>query len=239
MLVSTRAIVLSALKYGEADLIVTCLTLSNGPKTYLVRGVLKSRKGKVRASYFQPLTQLELVATHKNKGTLEYIRETKIAIPYQTLHTDVIKGTLVMFLSEILKNTLREEETNEPLYHFLEHSLQWLDTHKDISNFHIFFLLRLSGYLGFHPDTSFIEGQYFNLEDGVFQHQASGWYCEEGPETVNLKRFFGIEFEASSQIKLTKTSRANLLLLLLRYYEFHVQDFKSPKSLLVLNQLFT
>jgi DNA repair protein RecO (recombination protein O) len=44
MQVRTKAIVLSALKYGDTSLIVRCYTQTSGLKSYLLRGVLKSRK---------------------------------------------------------------------------------------------------------------------------------------------------------------------------------------------------
>ncbi|WP_339702566.1 DNA repair protein RecO, partial [uncultured Marixanthomonas sp.] len=125
MLVSTKAIVISSVRYSEADLIVSCFTEADGLKSYMLRNILKSKKGKLRSSFFQPLTQLDLVANHKNKGTLEYIKEAKIIQPYQTLHSDVYKSSLVMFLSEILKSTIKEEETNTQLFQFLTYSFQW------------------------------------------------------------------------------------------------------------------
>ena len=73
MVVATKAIVFSAIKYSEADLIVSCFTETSGMKSYLLRNILKSKKGKLKASFFQPLTQLEIIADHKNKGTLEYL----------------------------------------------------------------------------------------------------------------------------------------------------------------------
>src|SRR6056297_3305585 len=112
MLITTKGIVFSALKYGEADLIVKCFTQKSGLKTYLLRGVLKSKKGKIKASLFQPLTQLEIVASHKDKGALEYMKEAKLGIVYQSLHTNVVKSTVVMFLSEVLRNAVKEEEAN-------------------------------------------------------------------------------------------------------------------------------
>ena len=127
MIVSTKAIVLSSLKYSEADLIVSCFTEKEGVKSYLLRGILKSKKGKLKTAYFQPFTQLDLVAFHKNKGTLESIREAKVIHPYQSLHTNVIKAGMVMFLSEMLKNCIKEEERNEDLYEFLENAFIWLD----------------------------------------------------------------------------------------------------------------
>ena len=78
-MVTTNAIVIGTKKYSEADIIVTCFTESDGIKTYMLRGILKSKKGKIRASHFQLLTQLEIEATHKNKGTLEYLKDAKIA----------------------------------------------------------------------------------------------------------------------------------------------------------------
>ena len=61
---TTKGIVLSALKYGDTSLIVKCFTEQDGVKSYLIRGVLKSKKGKLKPAYFQPLTQLLLTANH-------------------------------------------------------------------------------------------------------------------------------------------------------------------------------
>lgn len=238
MIVTTKAIVFSALKYSEADLIVTCFTKTSGIKTYLLRGVLKSRKGKIRASYFQPLTQLEIVAQHKDKGTLEYMKEVKVAFPYQTIHTHIEKSAIVMFLSEILKNSIREEEANEPLFNFLESALQWLDLHDSVANFHIYFLLKLSRYLGFYPDESNLSLPYFNLQEGVFQQNLTHIYCEKGEAVEAFKKFFVTKFEASFEIRIAKKLRAEVLHLLLAYYRLHLQDYKKPKSLAVLHQIF-
>lgn len=67
MLVSTKAIVLSAVKYGDSSLIVKCFTELSGVKSYLVKGVLSAKRGKIKPAYFQPLSQLEVVANHKIK----------------------------------------------------------------------------------------------------------------------------------------------------------------------------
>ncbi len=238
MLVNTKAIVVSALKYSEADLIVKCYTLSSGLKTYLLRGILKSKKGKFKTSQFQPLTQLEIVAKHKDKGTMEYLQEAKIRKHYRDLHTNVIKGAMVLFISEILKNTIQEEEQNEPLYYFLEGSIDWMDDADNISNFHLLFLLKLSRFLGFYPDDSNLEPSYFNMQEGIFQEQETGGYCIEGANSLLLKQFLGINFDASGEIKMSKTERSNFLSMLLVYYSLHIESFKKPKSLNVLNEIF-
>ena len=238
MIVNTKAIVFSSIKYGESDLIVKCFTESSGLKTYLLRKVLSSKKGKIKPSYFQALTLLEIEALHKDKGTLEYLKEVKVSYPYKTLQTEILKSTLAIFIAEILSNSISEEVQDKVLFQFVENALIWLDTHNDFANFHILFLLKLSLYLGFHPDTSTISNEYFNLLEGNFQQYSNGKYCESGQIIIDLKRFFGIDFDALSQIKLTKNQRSELLNLLLNYYQLHLHGFKKPKSLIVLNQIF-
>lgn len=238
MLITTRAIVISAIKYGEADLIVKCFTEISGLKTYLLRGILKSKKGKLKASLFQPLTQLEIVANHKDKGTLESMREARILHPYRTLHSNILKSTVVLFLAEMLRNAVGEEEENRQLYHFLEESFKWFDSNEQIANFHLLFLLKLTRYLGFYPDNSEMEQDVFNLLDGTFQAVETNSYCITSENLDLLKLLLGTDFDALGGIRLNQISRAKFLIMLLEYYELHLQGFKKPKSLSVLNEIF-
>ncbi len=238
MVITTNAIVLSSLKYSEADLIVKCYTESSGLKSYLLKNILKSRKGKLKASYFQPLTLLDLEVVHRDKGNLERIKEAKVLYPYKTLHTKVIKSAMVIFIAEILTNSIQEEVEDKALFQFLINSLIWLDNNNEIANFHILFLLKLSLYLGFYPDTSSTAHGNFNLLEGIFQPFNDGKYCENGVHVEMLKQFFGIKFDEISRIKPTKKVRLDILSLMLLYYQLHLQSFKKPKSLLVLNQIF-
>ncbi|WP_299213327.1 DNA repair protein RecO [uncultured Aquimarina sp.] len=238
MIVQTSAIVIHSLRYGESDLIVSLLTKTSGLRSYLLKGILKSKRGKIRASLFQPLTLLEIEANHKDKGTLERIKEAKILIPYQSLHTDFVKSSLVFFLSEILKNTIREEEVNEELFHYLETTFLWLDSHDNIGNFHISFLIKLTQYLGFYPDVSDMSLSVFNMQDGCFQDDTSNIYCVEGNSVLIFKEFLGTTFEESMSIKMSRIVRNEILNMLLVYFELHLHGFKKPKSLSILNEIF-
>ena len=239
MLITTKGIVFSALKYAEADLIVRCFTQKAGLKTYLLRGVLKSKKGKLKASLFQALTQLELVASHKDKGTLEYIKEAKIHRHYQSLHTNIMKSTVVMFLAEVLRNAVKEEEANPGLYYFLEESFNWFDSNEGSVNFHLLFLLKLTRYLGFYPDDAHQNASVFNLVDGNFQEVETNPDCINDENVGLLQQLLGTDFDGLSAIKLNQTSRSGFLLMLLRYYEIHLQGFHKPKSLAVLNEIYS
>jgi DNA repair protein RecO (recombination protein O) len=239
MLITTPAIVISSVKFGEADLIVKCLTKAEGLKSYILKGILKSKKGKFRTAYFQPLTLLDISSNHKNKGTLEYLLDAKVSRPYNTLHNQVVKSSLVLFLSEVLKQCIVEEEKNEKLFDFLVKSFHWLDGNEQIANFHLLFLLKLSDFLGFYPDESTLKLPVFNLMDGIFQNEVTNIYCvETNSENPLFKRLFGINFDALKDLKPTKKEREACLQLLLLYFQLHLQGFKPPKSLSVLNQIF-
>lgn len=239
MQVTTKAIVLSSLKYGDTSLIVKAFTLSDGLKSYLLKGVLTARKGKLKAAYFQPLTQLEIVANHKNKGTLESIREVRVTHHYSSLHSDISKNAITLFLAEMLANSIQEEESNIGLFSFLENVLQWLDTNNEVNNFHIYFLIDLTKYLGFHPDTSSTQGLYFDLLEAEFTNSATLNPMLKG-ENLNLfKRFLGMDLDAIDSIKMRKADRQLLLQSLVLYFELHLQGFRKPKSLAILNEVFS
>ncbi|WP_121665937.1 DNA repair protein RecO [Mesonia aquimarina] len=239
MLITTKAIVIHSLRYSEADLIVTCFTESSGIKTYLLRNILKSKKGKLKKAMFQSLTQLEIVANHKNKNTLESIREAKIDIPYKNLHTDIYKSSISMFLAETLKNTIQEEEENIALYRFLSQAFQKLDELEKFANFHLFFLVHLTHYLGFSPNLSSTKHPYFNLLDGDFQIAETNKYCISNQNSELLKQFLKSDYDNFASIKLNKIRRQSFLEMLLLYFQLHLQGFRKPKSLEILNQLFS
>ncbi|MCM4171204.1 DNA repair protein RecO [Arenibacter sp. TNZ] len=239
MQVTTKAIVLTSIKYGDTSLIVKILTLSDGIKSYLLRGVLASKKGKLKTAYFQPLLQLDLVASHKNKGTLESIIEARVSYHYQTLHTDIAKNAITFFLAEMLGNSIHEEERNEGLFNFIEASLQWLDSHDEFANFHLYFSLSLTKYFGFYPDTNNMDFLYFDLLEGEFIKSPSLNPTLSGENLKYFKDLLGINFDAVHTIKLNKKNRQELLKTLVLYFELHLQGFRKPKSLAVLNEVFS
>lgn len=239
MLVKTDAIVLSKIKYRDHDIIVKCYTKNRGVVSYLLRGILKSKKSNSKIAYYQPLSQLQVEENYKPNQSLHYITDVKLSVPYHSLHTNILKSSIVMFLSEILSSTLKEEETNLSLYEFLETTLQWLDHENDFANFHLLFLLKLTKHLGFYPDTSQQEFPYFNLRMGSFELKPQGYYTVSGDDLVLFKQLLDIKFDSLSRIKLNSTQRKSLLNVLLLYFELHLADFKKPKSLQVLNDVFS
>lgn len=237
MLVKTKAIVISSLKFQEKSLIVKCFTLSSGLKSYFVRDAFSSRKASQKIAYFQPFSILEIEAVHKNKGTLENFKEIKSAVPFQTIHTDIVKSTMVMFLSEMLHYSIQEEEKNEQLFLFLETALTWLDHHDEISNFHLILLLEITKYLGFYPDISEIDLPFFEMNEGIFTFFQNGNVLSEH-ETNLFKKLLELKFDNDQKV-FHVLERQILLKILIDYYSLHLEGFKRPKSLDILKEVFS
>ena len=237
MLVKTKAIVLSSLKFQEKSLIVKCFTQSHGLKSYFVRDAFSSRKSNQKIAYFQPMTVLDIEAVHKNKGTLENFKEVKVASPFHSIHSDIYKSTIVMFISEILHHSIHEEEKNEHLFVFLETALEWLDNHDEIANFHLILMLETTKYLGFYPDISDIDMPFFEMTEGVFNpfHAVSSL---SEHETNLFKKLIDLRFDNDQKV-FHVIERQIILKILIDYYSFHLDGFKKPKSLDVLKEVFS
>jgi len=238
MIETTKTIVLKTIKYGDTSLITTCYTQKSGVKTYMLRGVLKAKKAKIKPAYFQPLMQLNLTVNHNNKGNLNSIRDLEVSNFYNTLYTDIKKQTIALFLAEILYYVIREEEQNSTLFQYLETSFLWLDTHDTISNFHLLFLLNLTKYLGFYPETLSKDKPYFDLLEGHFiKHH--NYNTVTGDNLVQFKKLLGINFDVIHQVNFNAENRQAVLSILVQYYELHLDGFKKPKSLEILKSVFS
>lgn len=237
MLVKTKAIVLTSLKYGDSDLIVKCLT-QEGMKSYMLKRIFGSRSKKVKLAYFQPLSLLELTANHNKKGRLNSIREVRASYFQETIPVDIQKQSIALFLAEVLASSIREGDSDPSLFEYVETALIWLDTHKRIANFHLLFLFKLTRYLGFNPDVKKSDEAYFDLMDGSFTRSRPLNPFIEKEKIVLFKSLIGINFDDLDSLRLNAQKRQILMEVLMSYYGLHLEGFKEPKSLNVLKDVF-
>ena len=237
MRVSTRAIVLSTVRYGEADVIVKLLTASSGVRSYMIRGLQKSKRGAFRPAMFQPLTQLQIQAIHRDKGQLERLAEAKVSHHYLSLHSDIIKSSMALFLAEIMKMTLQEQEPNPGLFDFLSDALMALDATGSPLNFHLKIVLELQQYLGCYPDFEQAHLPFFNLEEGGFQEHSSE-VTRSGPVIADLSTLAKTSFRKLEQWQTSTGQRRALLDLIMDYMQLHATGFKRPKSIEIYRQVF-
>lgn len=241
MLQKTRGIVLHALKYKDASLIVDIYTEAAGRASFMV-SMPRSRKAAVKAVLFQPLALLELEADFRTNATIYKVKEAKSLYPFATLPYDPCKSAIALFLSEFLYRAVREEAENRPLFAYLYHSIVWLDECREgFANFHLVFLMRLSRFLGLYPNLEdYHAGDYFDLQNACFislRPQLHSHYLAP-EEAARLTRLMRMNYETMYLFAMNRTERSRCLELINEYYRLHLPDFPVLKSLEVLRELF-
>ncbi len=236
---TVHAITLGVIKYGDTSLISACYTLEHGLQSYMLKGILSKGGRKISKSLFEPLNLLELQASKNPNNRLGYIKEAKLSSIYKSIPFDLGKKSLLFFLSEVLYQVFSEEqESNPPLYHFIEKSLLWLDTQNDLSLFHIKMMLDLTRFIGFYPNISNLKAPYFDLKSGCMSFVKPKTPFLKGPLRSYWIQILGTAFDKIGEIKLLKQQKMELLNQVITYFELHLQQFKPPKSTEILNEIF-
>lgn len=230
----TKAIVINSVKYQDKALVVKCFTFTDGLKSYYVRDAFSSSQKGKKSAYFQPFTILEIEANHRNKNTLNHFISIKPLV-YTTIPTDIIKSSFVLFLSEVLNAALKDESKNEDLFLFLETALLWLDENQTSVNFHLVFLLEMTKFLGFYPNIA--EGRFFDMSEGVFTNVKSA-NCTAEEESLLFRQLLHLKIN-SLENPFSNAQRKLLLVIILDYYSRHIENFRKPKSIEVLKEVFT
>ncbi len=239
MLIKTQAFLLSVIKYNDHDAIVKTYTREAGFLTFFIKSLYKNTRKNLKKPLFQPNSILNIVATHRQQKTMEYIREVSIAYHYKNLFFDFDKLNQSTFLREILINVLQNDnQPNLQLFDFIVQSFKKMDQQPMDPDFHIKFLFQLTGYLGFLPDFE-TQGEYFDIAAGIFTSDLSkinNFFDKQ--QTSVFYKVLGMIFASKKLEKLSNFERQIALKLILIYYQFHLESFKEPKSLQILNDLY-
>ncbi len=239
MIIKSRAIILRTFKYSESSLILEAYLESSGLKRFIVSGVRQPR-AKIGASLLQLMSLLEIVAYNRPDRDLNRLKEAKPAYVYQNLPFSVPKGAIGLFMTEIAQKTLRASEQNERLFAFLFHTFRFLDqTTQPIANIHLYFLLQLSGFLGFQPGGDYSEEEsVFDLQEGIFvPHFANPAYTIRPPLSALLYQLLLTDLEHCHTVKMTRDERNALLNHLIDFYRLHVESLHEVNAHEVLREV--
>src|ERR1044072_5921145 len=126
MLHKTRGIVLRVVKYGDTSVSAGIFTELFGMQSYIVNGVRSSKPQAAKGNLLQPGNILEMVVYHHEQKQLQRIAEFKMAYIYTSLHYNVVKNTVALYIIELLQKCLKQPEQQLDLYYFAENTLQLL-----------------------------------------------------------------------------------------------------------------
>lgn len=238
MLAETRGVVLKAINHGESSVICQVFTEKFGLQSYIFHGA-KRKKAKIHYNILQPLHLLDLVVYYKSTGGIQRVSQARQLPLFSSIPYDVAKSAMALYLTEVLFKSLKQQEADPVLFEYIFSSVCWLDsTAHAPPNFHLFFLLKLTRFLGFYPGPRASNASYFDLKDGLFTaHAPAHALVLQEPLTGHWARLLNSNIEDLFSLRIPLQDRRALLHYVVDYYRLHVDDFGEIKSHLVLEEV--
>lgn len=237
MLLKTQGIVLRNVKFGETSLIIDVYTAEKGRQSYLINGV-RSQKARVKQSVLAVSSLVDLVVYQRDNKDVNRIKEVKPAYVYQSIPFDVIKGTVALFMTELIGKSIKESEENPMLFDFLVNSFIALDEADKATLFPMVFPILLMPHLGFNPGNDWSEKKpIFDIREGIFvSNEPHQLYLDKASSEL----FFLLlkaDISNMDEINIPKNKRSQLLDRILEYYKYHIDNFKELNSHLILREV--
>lgn len=142
--VKTKALILRATKYGEADLILNALTVGGEKISLLARGALRSKKrfggGVLEPTHFVEIRYKKPLSQDK----IAVLEEAHLLNGFEKLRLDYDKVELALSVIESLSKVSQEGDTHsEGLFNLGGHSLRSLENAQDLKTFKLHFYLKI------------------------------------------------------------------------------------------------
>ena len=148
---STPAILLRRIEYGDYDLIVTLFTLDKGKTSAIAKAAKKSVKRF--PGVLEPFSRLHVVlAKGRGKG-MPVLQEASLEEPFFKIREDIIKTAYASYWSELIYLWMAEDEPLEALYQLILHVLAELNRGRTpVEVLSILFQMRFLSLAGFKPN---------------------------------------------------------------------------------------
>ncbi|MBI5418429.1 DNA repair protein RecO [Candidatus Poribacteria bacterium] len=124
LLVSTEAIVLKTIDYGEGHKIVIFYTLEYGKLKIVVKGA-KSSKNKFGAS-LEPMTLSRIVFYNHPARDLQMISQSDLIASHANLRKDLLTMSWGLYVMELVDELTIERDINKPIFFLLKNLLETL-----------------------------------------------------------------------------------------------------------------
>lgn len=235
---SVTGIALRTVRYSDSKAILSVWTAELGRISVNLPANNGRRASRVRA-LTMPLSPICLEVDVRPDRAIFNIRELRPAITIPGIGADPAKTITALFLADFLEVSLRDLQPEPLMTKFILESVSLLDRlpHITALNFNIYFLIRLTRFLGIEPD--WVEpGTLFDLREGCFRLSAPlhNQYLDEA-STAILRHLSRISPRNLVCFSFTRAERHRILDQLLLYYTMHHRPVLSLPSLAVIAEL--
>lgn len=148
---STSAILLRRIEFGDYDLIVTLFTEAEGKTSAIAKSAKKSVKRF--PGVLEPFSKLNVVLSKGRKKGLPILQEASIEDPFFNIREDIVKTAYASYWAELIYLWMVEGEPQEQLYQLTVHVLSELNRGEiPVEVLSILFQMRFLSLAGFRPN---------------------------------------------------------------------------------------
>lgn len=170
---------------------------------------------------FLPLNILDAEVAENTKSDLWRVQGLSAVHPLSGIRSNLFKNTMTLFMSEVLYRTIKDGANEEGLYDWCKKNILTLDgMQSDFSNYHLRFLLELTGALGFDPSVE-------DIAPFAEKHLA------------DIKKLMTLSLPESMLLPLSGESRNEIAEILLKYLSYHTESQINVRSLGVMRELYS
>ena len=245
---STPAILLRRIAFGDYDLIVTLFTLAQGKTSAIAKSAKKSTKRF--PGVLEPFSRLHVVLSQGRKNSMPVLQEAALEDPFFKIREDMIKTAYASYWAELIYLWMADGEPQDPLYGLVSHVLAELNRGQTaVEVLSILFQMRFLSLAGFRPNFDHCHACKTCLDriqhaTVVSDPSKGGITCPGCGSPTNgrlrlskgtLKQLMWTDagdLKQAARVRFTPTAIAESLAFLETFVSFHIG--KSPKSLKVL-----
>ncbi len=248
---STPAILLRRIDFGDYDLIVTLFTKNQGKISVIAKSAKKSVKRF--PGILEPFSRLDVVLSQQKGKGMPVLQEATLEEPFFRIRENVVKTAYASYWAELIYLWMADEEPLASLYHLILYVLCELDHGQTpVEVLSILFQMRFLSIAGFSPNfdhchackTCLDQIQYPTVVSAMSQGGIACPTCgfpANGQMKISkgtLKQLLwtnGGDLERASRIRFAPAAMEEGLKFLEAFVPYHLA--KRPKSLKVLRAI--
>ncbi len=246
-IITTEAIVLSKLKYGDTSKIVTLYTKDFGKLSAIVKGGRNSKSNI--GAIVDPMNHIQIVLYKKDTREIQLISSADLINHFRHVKEEFERLEYSQAILELLKKLTVEHEVNLRLFKGVVRILNLLDTSNELpvitfGRFFIFFLSELGYEIQLEKccvcgkaNLENIELSY-NFDLGILCNVCRKNHLESISISSELFKYM-VCLKTNKKIETLSNGTAEKAVVFMeRYLKFHIPDFKGIQSIQLLNNKY-
>jgi DNA repair protein RecO (recombination protein O) len=179
---TTPAIILRRVEYGDYDLILSFLTLKEGKCSAIAKAARKSTKRF--GGVLELFSSLDIVCSSSRRNGLLILQEAALNNPYSGIRADIIRTAYASYWAELIDKSSEDGQRLPELYRLLQFCLCQLDQNQLLpASLSVLFQIRLLVHSGYRPNLRYCRNCRRSVDESdtkIFQFEMAhgGLLCQ-------------------------------------------------------------